>query len=247
MQVSKNCCNFAGEMRKVVVVLCVLVSSLATQAEEKMSVSAMQAEEKMSVSAMQAEEKAGVFQGFSGGMMLHTGYLFGTDKAAPLAPDGRSYSPQGALFGIGGAFRVHLWDHLRTGFEGFVSTMYRGMMDNKDILQSGSYVRVACGGVNADACWRMSKVWPYVGASMGGGAMRSLYMLDGNQDSWNKQTDTYFHRQPFFYVTPYVGCDYCLTQRVHLTFRFDWMLAIHHNTFVQPTGPRVYIGFMFCH
>ena len=35
--------------------------------------------------------------------MLHTGYLFGIDPQAPVAPDGRSYSPQGALFGIGGA------------------------------------------------------------------------------------------------------------------------------------------------
>ena len=54
-----------------------------------------------------------VYQGFSGGMMLHTGYSFGQDKNAPLTADGRSTSPQGALFGIGGALRVHLWKYLR--------------------------------------------------------------------------------------------------------------------------------------
>ena len=188
-----------------------------------------------------------VYQGFSGGMMLHTGYLFGTDKAAPIAPDGRSYSPNGAIFGIGGAMRVHLWKHLRTGFEGFVSTMPSGVMDNKDVLKAGSFVRVGCGGVLADACWRLEKAWPYIGATIGGGAMRSLYMLDGDQRTWDKQNDTYFHRQAFFYVTPFVGCDYCMTSKVHLTFRFDWMLAVHKNQFVQPSGPRIYVGFMFCH
>ena len=188
-----------------------------------------------------------VYQGFSGGMMVHTGYLFGTDKAAPVATDGRSYSPQGGVWGIGGSLRVHLWKHLRTGFEGSVSTMPYEMMDRKDLLKSGSYVRVGCGGILADACWRMDKVWPYVGATMGGGAMRSLYMIDGDENTWDKHADTYFHKQGFFYVTPYVGCDYCLTQRVHLTFRFDWMLATRHNELALPTGPRFYVGFMFCH
>lgn len=188
-----------------------------------------------------------VYQGFSGGMMLHTGYLFGVDKAAPVAPDGHSYSPQGALFGIGGSLRIHLWKHLRTGFEGFVSTMYSGMMDNKDRLRQGSYLRIGCGGVSADACWRLEKAWPFIGASLGGGAMRSLYMLDGDQQTWDKQTDTYFHKQSFFYVTPYVGCDYCVTQKLHLTFRFDWLLAVSHNELVMPTGPRIYVGLMFTH
>lgn len=66
---------------------------------------------------------AQVFQGFSGGMMLHAGYLFGQDGNAPKTPEGKLCSPQGAAFGVGGALRVHLWKHLRTGFEGFVTTM----------------------------------------------------------------------------------------------------------------------------
>ena len=179
--------------------------------------------------------------------MLHGGYLFGVDKSAPVAPDGSSYSPEGGIFGFGGAMRVHLWKYLRTGFEGYVSTMYSGMMHDRDLLQPGSYVRVGCGGLNADACWRLEKVWPYIGASLGGGAMRSLYMLDGSQDSWDKQEDTYFHKQSFFYVSPYVGFDYCMSKKMHLTFRFDWLLAIRKNELLLPTGPRLYLGFMFTH
>ena len=190
---------------------------------------------------------AEAYQGFSGGMMVHTGYLFGVNQSAPLAPDGNSYSPQGLVYGIGGSLRVHLWKYLRTGFEGFVSTLNSGMSNQRDILRPGSYARVGCGGVLADACWRLEKAWPYVGATVGGGAMRSLYMLDGEEQSWQKQEETYFNKQSFFYVAPYVGCDYCMTPRVHLTFRVDWMLAVHQNELIMPTGPRLYMGFMFTH
>ncbi len=192
-------------------------------------------------------EKKKVYQGYSGGMMLHTGYMFGQDKNAPITSDGRSTSPQGALFGIGGALRVHLWKYLRTGLEGFVSTMPSATTDCHEILKPGSYVRVGCGGILADCCWRLDKAWPYIGGTIGGGSMKGLYVLEGDQDSWTKDANSTFHKQSFFYITPYVGCDYCLTRKVHITFRLDWMLAIHKSELVLPTGPRIYFGFMFTH
>ena len=192
-------------------------------------------------------EKNQVYQGFSGGMMLHTGCLFGQDSNAPTTTLGRSTSPQGATFGIGGALRVHLWKHLRTGFEGFVSTMPSGMTDCHNVLKDGSYVRMGCGGVLADCCWRLDKAWPYIGGVIGGGSMKGLYIIDGDQNSWTQDTNSTFHKQSFFYVTPYVGCDYCLTSKVHITFRLDWMLAFHQFALCLPTGPRIYFGFMFCH
>ena len=204
----------------------------------------------VAVCANDAEDglaKSKVYQGFSGGMMLHTGYQFGRDSHAPLTPDGRSVSPQGATFGIGGALRVHLWKHLRTGFEGYVSTMPSEATDCHALLRPGSYVRTGCGGVLADACWRMEKAWPYIGGVIGGGSMKSLYILEGDQDSWAPDANSTYHKQSFFYVTPYVGCDYCLTKKVHLTFRLDWMLAFHRSELVLPSGPRLYFGFMFCH
>ena len=151
-----------------------------------------------------------IYQGFSGGMMLHAGYL-------------------------------------RTGFEGFVSTMPSGMTDCRDVLKNGSYVRVGCGGVLADCCWRLEKAWPYIGGVIGGGSMKGLYILEGDQFSWERDANSTFHKQSFFYVTPYVGCDYCLTRKVHITFRLDWMLAFHKRELCLPTGPRLYFGFMMCH
>ena len=119
--------------------------------------------------------------------------------------------------------------------------------DCHDLLKPGSYVRVGCGGVLADCCWRLDKVWPYIGGTIGGGSMKGLYILEGDQNSWAKDANSTFHKQSFFYISPYVGCDYCLTRKVHITFRFDWMLAIHKNELLMPTGPRLYFGFMFTH
>jgi hypothetical protein len=193
------------------------------------------------------DSQSKVYQGFSGGMMGHAGYLFGENADAPKADDGLICSPQGGTFGLGGALRVHLWKHLRVGGEGFVSTMNSGTTNMKHVLQEGSYIRTGWGGVLMDACWRKEKVWPYIGGSVGGGAMRSLYVLDGSQDDWIAENKAYLHKQSFFYVNPYVGMDWCLTQKVHMTFRVDWMVALHAGEVVLPTGPRLLVGFMFCH
>ena len=202
--------------------------------------------------------------------MLHTGYLFGQDSNAPKAADGRLCSPQGALFGIGGALRVHLWKHLRTGFEGFVSTMPSAMTDCRDVLKNGSYVRVGCGGVLADCCWRLDKAWPYIGGVIGGGSMKKLYVPA--QDNVVQPTDpsnaadttatiynSSFVKTPFFFLDPYVGMEIGLTNHIALLIRIDYMLPFNiHNKglsevgqqvkwdhFVTPSGPRLYVGVMF--
>jgi hypothetical protein len=212
-------------VRNILVGLCVLISS-----------------------ALYANESSvKVYQGFSGGMMAHGGYLFGVNADAPNTADGVVCSPQGGTFGLGGALRVHLWNHLRVGGEGFVSTMNSGTTTMKHVLKEGSYIRTGFGGVAIDACWRKEKVWPYIGGSIGGGAMRSLYVLEGSQDDWAAEDAAYLHKTPFMYVNPYVGMDWCMTKKVHMTFRIDWMVALHKGDVVKPTGPRLLVGFMFCH
>ena len=179
-------------------------------------------------------------------MMLHAGYLFGQNPSAIL-PSGESISPQGMTTGIGGSLRINLWKHLRVGCEGYVSTMKSGATDMKNVLQSGSYVRTGSGGLIADACWRMEKVWPYIGAAVGGGAMRTLSVVEGTEEDWRPEDFVMLTKQGFGYVDPYVGVDWCMTRRVHLTLRMDWMLAFADKQLVLPTGPRFFFGFMFCH
>ena len=191
-------------------------------------------------------EKTPVFQGYSGGMMLHAGYLFGKNPSAIL-PSGESISPQGMTMGIGGSLRINLWKHLRVGCEGYVSTMNSGATDMRNVLQSGSYVRVGSGGLLADACWRMEKIWPYIGAAVGAGAMRTLSVVEGTEGDWQPEDFAMLTKQSFGYVDPYIGMDWCMTKRVHLTLRMDWMLAFADNQLILPTGPRFFFGFMFCH
>ena len=179
-------------------------------------------------------------------MMLHAGYLFGQPASATL-PTGENISPQGMTYGLGGSMRVHLWKHLRVGMEGFSSNVKSGLTDQRDFLQKGSYIRTGWGGVITDACWRLEKVWPYIGGSVGGGAMRTLSVVEGSQDDWNPEQLAILHKQGFGYVNPYVGMDYCITKRIHATFRLDWMLAFAKLGLVYPTGPRLYVGIMFCH
>lgn len=188
-----------------------------------------------------AQDAGGTFHGFSGGMMLHSGYLAGASNMAPV-------SVQGLSNGVGGALRVNLTTHLRVGMEGYVSTLNASSSNARDILADGSYIRTGLGGVLLDICWRKGKLWPYLGVGLGGGAMRGLYILEGNQSDWLPEAQALLNKQPFFYTSPFVGTDFCITTKVHLTLKADWLLALSRGgNLLRPTGPRLYLGFMFCH
>jgi hypothetical protein len=243
--IQKKICTFAQNFRirlakrgfmRGKLLLILLVVAAATYAQTSLP----------NDSITRVTEKTPVFQGYSGGMMLRAGYLFGKNPSAIL-PAGASISPQGMTMGIGGSLRINLWKHLRVGCEGYVSTMNSGATDMRNVLQSGSYVRVGSGGVLADACWRMEKIWPFIGAAVGGGAMRTLYVVEGTEDDWQPEDFAMLTKQGFGYVNPYIGMDWCMTKRVHMTLRMDWMLAFADKQILLPTGPRFFFGFMFCH
>ena len=56
-----------------------------------------------------------------------------------------------------------------------------------------------------------------------------------------------FAKTSFFVFDPYIALEYALTQRIHLIFKLDYMIAVHQQQFLTPSGPRLYVGFMFCH
>lgn len=192
---------------------------------------------------------AEVYQGFSGGMMVHLGYLYGSNDKAPMTMNG-------GTMGIGGAARVHLWNHLRIGGEGFVSTLPVWMSSvqtsaqspaTPHTLQQGSYVRNGWGGILADAYWQCGKVLPFLGATVGGGTQRALYIADGSQTDWQEESHALFHRQTYFMLDPFVGIEVAVSTHMHLTFRADYVLPIQRIGLLAPHGPRIYIGMMFCH
>ena len=114
-------------------------------------------------------EKSRVFQGCSGGMMGHVGYLFGQPAGATLST-GENISPQGMTYGLGGSMRVNLMKHLRVGCEGFSSTVKSGVTDQRDFLQKGSYIRTGWGGIIADESGLPSRENGYAGGDAVTGA-----------------------------------------------------------------------------
>lgn len=179
------------------------------------------------------EDKA--IKGFSGGMMIHSGYLTGCDN-----PFG--YNMQGTTFGIGGVARLHLTDHFRTGFEGYVSTL--GL---KQDVSKGSHNKIFWTGLLTDWYWQMGKYYPYAGVTVGGGMETTYLMFEGSSNDWKVEDIAVFRKSGFVAVDPFIGCDIALSEAVRLTFKMDWLLAIRKDELNRPYGPRLYVGFIFAH
>ena len=174
-------------------------------------------------------------KGFSGGMMVHTGYLSGGDN-----PFG--YDAAGATFGIGGVAKLHLSKHFRAGFEGYFSNMglHKG-------VSSGSFNKLFWTGALADCFWKVGKFYPYVGATVGGGMETAFYMFEGDKHDWLPEAAAVYNKKPFFAVDPFVGVEYAVGEALRLTLKADWLLAINKDGLNRPMGPRIYFGFIFSH
>ena len=178
-----------------------------------------------------AQERKGIYQGFDGGMMLHTGYL--QTNIAPLG----NYCAEGVPFGIGGVARIHLGKHWRVGGEGYISTLSQ--------LNNGSYIECGWGGVLADFYWIFGRFQPYVGLTIGGGALTHYLMFEEPASPWAPVGKTYFEEQSFMAIDPFVGCEFALTSVLHLNLKMDYLCAIGPAAATMPTGPRVYFGILF--
>lgn len=206
------------------------------------------------------KKKSKIFTGFSGGMMIHGGYLFSDDPRKVFSNSGlgddsyvKGLPKSGFCFGIGGALRVHLIDHIHVGTEGFVSTM--------PLMGTGSSVRSGWGGAFCDFYTRWGKVQPLIGITIGGGSMSRLYVPKQAADVNYTTADSTFYnasytKTSFFLLDPYIGLEVGLKGHAAILIRIDYMLPfgktdskLTHNVkwsnFMSPTGPRLYIGFMF--
>lgn len=173
-----------------------------------------------------------VIKGYSGGMLVHTGYLYGGDN-----PYG--YNPSGATFGIGGLVKLQFGKHFRLGAEGYFSNM--GLMKN------GSFNKLFWSGALCDWVWECGRFHPYAGLMLGGGMETAYYMFEGDKHDWLPEPDAVFHKQPFFAADPFVGVEYAVGKALRLTLKADWLLAINSEGLNRPMGPRIYFGFIFAH
>lgn len=185
-----------------------------------------------SANATANTNKEKIFQGYEGGMMLHAGYLWG--DITPLA-----HQAQGLTKGIGGAIRLKLGNHWRIGTEGYTSSMKQ--------LGNGSYIKTFWAGLLTDYTWTWGRFAPYLGVTIGGGTTTDFLMIEGSGKDWQPESKAYYHKAPFVAIDPFIGCDYIVSEKLHLTFKIDYLNGIGNKDLYLPTGPRTYVGFMFCH
>ena len=211
-------------------------------------------------SGKKEKKSSGIFTGFSGGMMIHGGYLFSDDPRKVFSNSGlgseeyvNSLPKRGFCYGIGGALRVHLLDHIHVGTEGFVSTM--------PLMGTGSKVRSGWGGACCDVYTTWGKVRPLIGMTIGGGSMSRLYVPKQAAVVVNTAADSTFYnaaysKTPFFLIDPYIGIEIGLKSHDAVLIRIDYLLPfgksgskltdnVKWSNFMSPTGPRLYVGVMF--
>ena len=251
-------------MKKLSIIVCLLaLLPLGLMAQEQ---------ESAGKESKETKSRSHVFTGFSGGMMLHGGYLFSDDPTKVFSNTGlgsaeyvKGLPKSGFCYGLGGALRAHLINHIHLGAEGFVSTM--------PLMKTGSNVRTGWGGVLCDFYGNWGKVRPMIGLTVGGGAMKRLYVPQDSMvvvprgeaitpsgaDSTASIYNSSYVKTPFFFIDPYLGMEINLANHMALIIRLDYMLPFNiKNTglaeigkqvkwdhFLTPSGPRLYVGVMF--
>lgn len=181
------------------------------------------------------------FQGYQGGMMLHTGWVANSSVNLTSFDNvtGTPVIAEGMPFGIGGAIKIKLLPHFRVGSEGYVSTL--------TYEPNHSQLRVGWGGLLVDGVWYSEKWSFFVGATVGGGSVQNTTLLDPQDVNYETELHASYRRYSFMCVTPFAGCEYALTERIHLVGKIDYVTDLTSGELDNPQGPRVYVGFLFGH
>lgn len=189
----------------------------------------------------EAEKTSGnfVYKGFSGGMMLHTGYVYGgrtqlydMQNTALTVEEMR-----GMPSGLGGAIRFHFGDHWRFGSEGYSTGLNYGI--------NHSAISIGWGGALVDYLWGSGKFRPFTGITLGGGSVKNLTLLQDSPLDFITEQAASYRSYPFMALCPFMGLEYSLTQKIHLICKIDYLMNVSspQEDFVR--GPRFYLGFMF--
>lgn len=225
--------------------------------------SLMAQEQDANARSKKSHSSSSVFTGFSGGMMIHGGYLFADSPDKVFSNTGlgswdyvKGLPKSGFCYGLGGSLRCHLINHIHLGAEGFVSTM--------PLMRTGSNVRTGWGGVLCDFYANLGKVRPLIGLTLGGGTMKRLfvpadstgYVAIGTNPGDTTHYNASYAKTPFFFLDPYVGMEIGLGNHMAVIIRIDYMLPfgtskskltehVKWSNFMSPSGPRLSVGIMF--
>jgi len=176
------------------------------------------------------------FQAYSGGMMLHTGYVFG--GKLNIDDYNQNIKIQGVTFGIGGTLRFNFGKHLRTGLEGYSTSVNYG--------KNKSYMTLGWGGLLIDCKWDVKKLCVFVGGTIGGGAVKNVTVV--NDTNINPIGKTALYRKyAVILVDPFIGIEYALSPKIRLIAKADYIINVGKQQPDFATGVRVYAGVVFFH
>lgn len=179
------------------------------------------------------------YRGFSGGMMIHSGILE-SRQFNIISENGTIVSTNnvsGMPFGIGGSARLHFGKHLRVGGEGYVSNLRYGV--------KGTTSSTSWGGILVDCIWQFDKWWPFGGILVGGGAVEHIVLNNEPSIDFIVENNAAYREYAFMAIAPMVGVEYALNEKIHLTFKMDYVINISNPQDDFPSGPRFFLGFMF--
>ncbi len=182
------------------------------------------------------------FNGYSGGMQLHIGYVQGQTFNV-YGNSGnviQQITPKGITTGIGGSIRFHFGNYWRVGTEGYVSTLTFG--ENK------SSSRLGWGGLLNDVAFKVGRFIPFFGVTIGGGNAKNLLLLNPTPDDYIVENESVSYRSyGFMAVDPFIGVEFKATRRLNLLLKMDYLMNVTNIQDDFVTGPRLYFGFIFCH
>jgi len=186
--------------------------------------------------AQDLEGKKMCFQGYSGGMMLHTGYLFGGYVNGYNYPE--KIKVQGFPWGLGGVLRFHFGKHLRIGGEGYNSNLHYGK--NKNFMSLG------WGGFLIDCQWKMNKFTAFCGGTIGGGNVKNIMIIDPISTNPMEQNAVY-QKYAIMVINPFLGMEYTISSKISLTTKVDFLVNLTSKQPDFPIGTRIYVGVIFFH
>ncbi len=185
------------------------------------------------------EKPSMAYGGFTGGMMIHAGYLTAGNVTftANGSPQTFTQKMAGVPVGLGGALKVAFGKHLRVGGEGYVTRLTYG--------KHKSHANVGWGGLLVEGVLPFPKFRLFAGAVIGGGNMRHIALFEDCPVDFVTETKIGYRKYAFMAVTPYIGADIPLTDKIALVVKADCLFNVSRPQQDFPLGPKLFFGIMF--
>jgi len=186
--------------------------------------------------SQEIENKKMYFQGYSGGMMFHSGYVWGGKRNTYNSVE--KINIHGFPWGLGGLLRFHFGKHLRIGGEGYSSNLYYG--ENK------SFMSLGWGGFLLDCQWKIDKFTVFCGGTIGGGGVKNVFIANINSAN-SQESNAIYQKYTVMLIYPFVGMEYDVSSKIHLISKVDCIVNLMQKQSEFPIGVRVYAGIIFFH